>query len=407
MTDNTISRVGTLPEPGRINNLTPDEEQKLKDMWAHILMYLGYISQDLTAVPSSLTSHEEHKKKKSGWFGRKTDPKKGKQEAELQSFQSAVKNMTADEVQNAIFTMTKVEHPDNILLRFLRARKWDVNSAVFAFGEMLQWRKDSDIESVFNRDEEAAGQYHIKQLSSKKCYLYGTDKKGHPLAVVSPRYHFGKDQPEEEIKNFVMFIIESERLRFDDKSGTISIIFDLTDFGVANMDYTALKFLIQTLESYYPETLAQIYVHNAPWIFPPMWNIIKNWLDPVVASKVKFTKKPSDLTVNIPSEYVPKSLGGTCEHEYHYFAGSPNENKLMEDTETRDTLLKERNEVGKKFINATVDWVKATAKDQNQIFQEKKNELAGQLKTLYWKVDPYIRARSIFDRDGSTAPFVK
>ena len=42
-------------------------------------------------------------------------------------------------------------------------------------------------------------------------------------------------------------------------------------------------------------------------------SIIKGWLDPVVASKVIFTKNVEDLEKIIPRECVPKELDGSEE----------------------------------------------------------------------------------------------
>jgi CRAL/TRIO domain len=41
----------------------------------------------------------------------------------------------------------------------------------------------------------------------------------------------------------------------------------MTDFSMANMDYTPVKFIIKCLENFYPESLARIIIHKAPWFF--------------------------------------------------------------------------------------------------------------------------------------------
>jgi hypothetical protein len=46
-----------------------------------------------------------------------------------------------------------------------------------------------------------------------------------------------------------------------------TIIFDMTNFSMANMDYTPVKFMIKCFEANYPESLGAVLVHNAPWIF--------------------------------------------------------------------------------------------------------------------------------------------
>ena len=46
-----------------------------------------------------------------------------------------------------------------------------------------------------------------------------------------------------------------------------TIVFDMTGFSMANMDYTPVKFMIKCFEANYPESLGAVLVHNSPWIF--------------------------------------------------------------------------------------------------------------------------------------------
>lgn len=36
---------------------------------------------------------------------------------------------------------------------------------------------------------------------------------------------------------------------------------------MANMDYTPVKYIIQCMENFYPDCLAAIIIHKAPWFF--------------------------------------------------------------------------------------------------------------------------------------------
>ena len=39
-------------------------------------------------------------------------------------------------------------------------------------------------------------------------------------------------------------------------------------------DYTPLKFIIKCFEANYPESLASVLVHNAPWVFQGKWRAV-------------------------------------------------------------------------------------------------------------------------------------
>lgn len=50
-----------------------------------------------------------------------------------------------------------------------------------------------------------------------------------------------------------------------------TIVFDMTGFSMANMDYTPVKFMVKCFEANYPECLGAVLVHKAPWIFQGMF----------------------------------------------------------------------------------------------------------------------------------------
>lgn len=135
--------------------------------------------------------------------------------------------------------------------------------------------------------------------------------------------------------------------------------------------------------------------------FKGIWNIIKGWLDPVVAAKVHFTKNADDLEKFIPRDRLPKELEGNENWEYQYVEPQPDENKAMEDTAKRDALIAERQELAKEIQDATVTWISASSsrdKEAISLAEERRNDLINKLRHQYWQLDPYIRARSLYDR---------
>jgi hypothetical protein len=138
--------------------------------------------------------------------------------------------------------------------------------------------------------------------------------------------------------------------------------------------------------------------------FPPgIWTIIKGWLDPVVATKIHFTKTINELEHFIDRDHIIKDLGGEDPYTYHYIEPGPNENKLLADEETRNRLLDERATVVRDFENTTQEWIQEsrnTGRQQNSTLQDRRHELAERLRTGYWQLDPYIRAKTHYDRIG-------
>ena len=168
----------------------------------------------------------------------------------------------------------------------------------------------------------------------------------------------------------------------------------MTDFSMANMDYTPVKFMIKCFEANYPESLGSVLVYKAPWIFQGIWKIIRGWLDPVVAGKVHFASNVDELSNFISWGNIMKEMGGEEDWSYKYVEPGPDEDEQMKDTTSRDRILEERTELVKSYESETLAW--AHGEDAGQ----GRGRLAERLAENYWKVDPYLRARSLYDRTG-------
>ncbi len=135
-----------------------------------------------------------------------------------------------------------------------------------------------------------------------------------------------------------------------------------------------------------------------------IWKIIKGWLDPVVAAKVSFTNNIKELEEFIPLKQVPKELDGEEDWEYRYYEPVPGENDKMKDTETRDRLLAARDLLFKDYEQATIEWIHNPEGEKAAVIKAKRTAIAARLREDYFNLDPYIRARSYYDRIGVLAP---
>jgi len=104
----------------------------------------------------------------------------------------------------------------------------------------------------------------------------------------------------------------------------------------------------------------------------------------------------------VPASQIIKELSGHEDWTYNYVEPVPGENDLMKDVETRDKLLVGRKEIVREFEDATLEWIHDAGK--NEAIKTRRNELANKLREDYWKLDPYIRARSYYDRVGLINP---
>ncbi|KAH6886478.1 hypothetical protein B0T10DRAFT_81685 [Thelonectria olida] len=437
-TEELIENMAYEVPPGRPGNLTAEQEDKLRKLWAAIFQLTGVADDDNTS-PSDSTSTKEkeeviaiegdgHKKKRFGVFRRKadgksgtstptsTEPKDGGEDdkyGQTKQYYETLAKETPESIRATIWSMVKHDHPDALVLRFLRARKWDVEKALVMLVSTMNWRHsemgvDDDImkngDGAAIEDEKNAdsptnqvSKDVMAQLRMGKSFLHGTDKDGRPICVVRVRLHKQGEQCEASLERYTVYIIETARMVLEPPVDTACVVFDMTGFSMANMDYTPVKFMIKCFEANYPESLGAVLVHKAPWIFQGIWKIIRGWLDPVVAAKVHFTNNKAELEEFIAPGHIIKELEGEEAWEYKYIEPIAGENDKMKDTATRDRLLAAREELVKKFEHATRQWIRTP----DEVIKAEREHLSKQLREDYWNLDPYIRARTLYDRQGS------
>ncbi|VVT46695.1 uncharacterized protein SAPINGB_P001341 [Magnusiomyces paraingens] len=401
---------------GRLPTLTLDQEQKLKDMWAHFLNYCGSLPPNLKTTVSTLTQHSadtKQKKNGSSWFGRgKVEVIEDTPEMEFAAFKEAIKELPGDQVLKVTLQMVRFDHPDSLMLRFLRARKWNVKNALIMIGKTIHWRvteghpdkllQTGEIGAIENKYDD-----FMLQLRSGKGYIYGYDLNGRPVVHIHSDLHNPKAQELKSVQDFTIYLLETGRLLLKDPVDTATVFFDLSKFGLSNMDYGVVKFLIACFEGYYPETLGLMIIHKAPWVFSGIWNIIKNWMDPFVAQKIVFTKSYEDLLKYFPPEYIEKEHGGSDDYQYKYIEPPAGESAKINDNATREKIFLQQEELQQEFIEATIEWIKSSDKNTNQTSQARKNEISARSADLYWISDEYVRARSMIDRTGVLESFNK
>jgi hypothetical protein len=257
--------------PGRPGNLTPEQELKLKEMWAQTLEVFGVAPEGThasgTATPTTAGTPDpaaESKKPKSKGmklFGRKNkdDASSGAEggndkHGQAQEFQQALASQKPEELREAFWSMVKHDHPDALLLRFLRARKWDVHAALVMFVSTIHWRAkemhvDDDImingeeraikDSKMSGSEKKEGDDFMAQLRMGKSFLHGTDKDGRPCCYVRVKLHKQGEQSEKSLERFTVYTIETTRMMLKPPVDTAVSI--LTRFLVAHLTNNQLS----------------------------------------------------------------------------------------------------------------------------------------------------------------------
>lgn len=247
----------TLP-PGRPGNLTAEQEAKLRDMWAATLSVFGVpgfadINRDAASTTKSegleqteqqslagTLNSDKKKKKRTGMFGRKqnddvaSDSPNGASAmdgddkyGQTKAYQKLLESQSPEEIRKAFWSMVKHDNPDGLLLRFLRARKWDVQNALIMLVAAMHWRMqemhvDDDIikrgEAGSLADSQGStaavkkeGEDFLAQMRLGKSFLHGTDREGRPMCFVRVRLHKQGEQSETSVERYTVYTIETAR----------------------------------------------------------------------------------------------------------------------------------------------------------------------------------------------------
>ncbi|KAJ5157391.1 uncharacterized protein N7482_008491 [Penicillium canariense] len=421
-------------EPGYVGNLDSTQEEKLQQFWTLLMQ-----SWDLSipgpepARKSSISSNGTAKVHRRFFSLGRSPPQPTEQEVaaipanllstleslgagpnETKAVGSLLTKLPGERLRSAFLTLLKQDHPDALLLRFLRAEKWNVPKAWIKFVASLNWRVNEykvDEEVLLKGEEhnleksrqegnsadKKDGEGYVHQLQTGKGYFHGVDKWGRPICVVRVRSHSPSEQTQKGLFDYIIHCIESVRYLQVPPVESMAIVFDLTSFSLSNWDFPPVKFIIDSFQENYPESLGAMIFYNAPWIFSGFWKIIHGILDPVVAAKVHFISGAKELEKLVPKAQILKELGGEEDWDYEYIEPLPHESDRLKDTATRDSILEERKKLGDELFSVTAQWISHSDVDSAL---SRRGEVIKGLSANYWKLDPYVRARSLLDRTG-------
>ena len=220
-------------------------------------------------------------------------------------------------------------HPNLVLLRYLRANKFDVEDSIAHMKRNIVWRREQAVdELVQQRPDEILGCPLRDYMSYLPHWHCGYDRTGRP--VIYKQY--GRYENDllrghctlEAVTRYHIWEQEmTARLCYIQSRRTGHIV--ETSFAVMDLEGMQLRQVTSEFlaivrafagidQAQYPETLGKLLIINAPSAFPWVWRGVKTFLDPVVTSKIQIfggesTWKPVLLEL-IGKENMPENYGG-------------------------------------------------------------------------------------------------
>ncbi|KAJ7902325.1 CRAL-TRIO domain-containing protein [Mycena leptocephala] len=222
----------------------------------------------------------------------------------------------------------EARHDDATLLRFLRARKFDVAKAKEMLLAAEKWQKEFGVEELvktFDFAERAEVDKYLPQ------YYHNMDKSGRPIYIqrlgdLDVKAMYACTTQERLLQNLVVEYEVFLTSRLPACSAAVGhpvetslSILDLGGVSLSTFlrvkDYVAAATHIG--QNYYPECMGAFYVVHAPMGFSTVWGAVKPWLDEVTVGKVHILGGPKEyepgLRAQVDDGCLPKEFGGRCE----------------------------------------------------------------------------------------------
>uniref|UniRef100_A0A7N2M7M1 CRAL-TRIO domain-containing protein n=1 Tax=Quercus lobata TaxID=97700 RepID=A0A7N2M7M1_QUELO len=219
-------------------------------------------------------------------------------------------------------------HDDyHTLLRFLKARDFNIEKTILMWEEMLIWRKEYGTDTILE-------DFEFEELEEVLQYYpqgyHGVDREGRPVYIE----RLGKAHPSRlmritTIDRYLKYHVQEFERALQEKFPACSIaakrricttttILDVQGLGIKNFTRTAASLLAAMSKidnSYYPETLHRMYIVNAgPGFKKMLWPAAQKFLDAKTIGKIQVLdpKSLSKLLEVIDSSQLPDFLGGEC-----------------------------------------------------------------------------------------------
>ncbi|KVH99547.1 hypothetical protein Ccrd_022217 [Cynara cardunculus var. scolymus] len=202
---------------------------------------------------------------------------------------------------------------DGSISRYLRARNWNVKKAVKMLETSLIWRMNY-------KPEEICWEHVAAEAETGKIYRSSyRDKNGRAVLVLRPRFQ-NSNSTRSQIK-YLVYCMENAILNSPSDQEQMIWLIDFQGFNLSNISIKSTKETAHILQDHYPERLGLAILYNPPKFFEPFYKVVKPFLEPKTANKVKFVYADDPNTKTIMDnlfcmDELESAFGGKDEENF-------------------------------------------------------------------------------------------
>ncbi|KAJ4976629.1 hypothetical protein NE237_001735 [Protea cynaroides] len=200
-----------------------------------------------------------------------------------------------DEQLKKTFQNIHQGYPRETLVRFLKAREWNVAKAHKMLVDCLNWRIQNEIDSLLAKPIVPVDLYRAVR-DSQLVGMSGYSKEGFPVFAVgvglskfdkaSVHYYVQSHIQINEYRDRV--ILPSATKKYGRYIGTCVKVLDMTGLKLSALSQIKLLTTISTIDDLnYPEKTETYYIVNVPYIFSACWKVVKPLLQERTRRKIQ------------------------------------------------------------------------------------------------------------------------
>lgn len=200
-----------------------------------------------------------------------------------------------DETLKNTFQNIHQGYPIETMVRFLKARDWNVAKAHKMLIDCLNWRIQNEIDNILSKPILPANFYRAVR-DSQLIGLSGYSKEGLPVIAIgvglstfdkaSVHYYVQSHIQMNEFRDRV--VLPAATKKYGRHIGTCVKVLDMTGLKLSALNQIKLLTVISTIDDLnYPEKTDTYFIVNVPYIFSACWKVVKPLLRERTRGKVQ------------------------------------------------------------------------------------------------------------------------